>query len=111
MQRQRDERGRFVKGHSISVGNKGGPGRPPRKREEKYLERFRKAVTLQEFQEAAQALVRVAKSGDVPAIRLLFSYALGNPKQLIEADITQRSLGADLLMVIEKVYGDTGEDG
>lgn len=101
---KRDEHGRFVKGHS------GGPGRPPKKREEKYLERFKKAVTLSEFQEASQALVNAAKGGDISAIKLLFQYALGNPKQLIEADISRKSLSADLMLVIEKVYGEADED-
>jgi hypothetical protein len=101
--RERDEKGRFVKGSS------GGPGRPPKKREEKYLERFKKAVTLKEFEEAAQALVDAAIGGDVKAIRLLFQYALGNPKQLIEASIHQKSLSVDLQVALEKIYGPEDE--
>jgi hypothetical protein len=93
------ETGRFMKGTG------GGPGRPPKKREEKYLERFRRAVTLKEFEEASQVLVNKAIEGDINAIKLLFQYALGNPKQVVEASVHQKSLGVDLQIALEKIYG------
>lgn len=103
-ERFRDAQGRFV------ANNPGGPGRPLKKREEKYLERFKKAVTLKEFEKASKKLLEMALAGDIRAIRTLFEYAIGKPAAYVEANVTQTSLSADLMLVIEKIYGDGDKD-
>jgi hypothetical protein len=94
----RDELGRFVKGHSLG-------GRPEKAREEKYLERFQKAVTLADFERVVKTVVKAAQDGDVQAAKLLLSYAIGNPTQLVEATVDQRTLSLDVVQVIDNVYG------
>ena len=52
-QNGRDRHGRFTNGHPAWKG----AGRPPKKREEKYLEHFKKAATPQRFQAATKRLL------------------------------------------------------
>lgn len=107
MTRQRDEQGRFLPGHSISKGH----GRPPKEREEKYLERFKKAVTLGGFEEATSAVLERAKEGDVNAWKALVEYAIGKPVTKVDARIDQRSVNFDLQATLVKIYGEEESDG
>lgn len=99
-ERKRDEMGRFV------PGDPGGPGRPPKKKEEKYFTIFRKIVGVDEFERVTRKLYELALGGDMRAIKLLMAYALGKPQQVVHANITQRNLSAELQIQLDKVYGD-----
>jgi hypothetical protein len=83
-QEGRDERGRFAKGHRLSVGNKG--GRPPRSVEEEYCAAFNRACTVNDYEDIVRALVRKAKKGDLGAIRALQPYAQGLPARTIKVE-------------------------
>ena len=85
----RDERGRFVKGHTVR-GNS--PGRPPRSVEESRLLDFDRVVTGEKWRKIVGKLVAMALKGDFRAIRLLFSYTLGNPIQRIETTMDTTSV-------------------
>lgn len=107
MTRNRDEKGRFLPGNTVGKGH----GRPPKERERKYMERFKKAVTLSGFEEATRAVLKMAREGDVRAWTVLAQYALGKPVTRIEAEVDQRSLGLELHAAITKVFGGEEEEG
>lgn len=75
---QRDENGRFIKGSS------GGPGRPPKKREERFLEITLSAVTYKDWEEIVKKALKQAKTGDATARKWLSDYLIGPPTQRIE---------------------------
>jgi hypothetical protein len=95
--------GRFVK------GTKGGPGRPPKAKEEKYLAMFRETVPPAEFAKATLAVLRKAQEGDVKAWTALARYALGVPVVRAEVDINQRSLSVELQALVDKGYDIDGD--
>ena len=64
----RDKKGRFVK------GNSGGPGRPPKEREERYYEIAMNTVTFKDWQEIIKRAVSDAKRGDDKARKWLSDY-------------------------------------
>ena len=76
MGRKRDKKGRFVKGDS------GGPGRPPKDRERRYLEIARTAVTFERWRKIVKAAADDALGGDAQARRFLADYLLGPPNKL-----------------------------
>lgn len=76
----RDASGRFVKGY------KGGPGRPARSKEEKYLTKLSKRCTLKQWQEIVDAAIAQAKKGDSKARQWLSDYLLGKPVQEVKLD-------------------------
>jgi hypothetical protein len=65
---ERDKNGRFVKGHA------GGPGRPPREREEKYYELAMTSVTYKDWQAIINRAANDAKRGDAQARKWLAEY-------------------------------------
>ena len=67
---ERDSNGRFVKGHP------GGPGRPPRLREETYLQTLWSVCTLEEWQTVCERAVADAKKGDAKARGWLSEYLM-----------------------------------
>jgi len=71
----RDENGRFVKGHN------GGPGRPKRSTEEKYLTALSRHVTLKDWATIVNTAVARAKAGDSTARQWLSDYLMGKPVQ------------------------------
>jgi hypothetical protein len=75
MAAQRDKNGRFVKGHS------GGPGRPKRSTEEKYLAALSRRVTLKEWIKIVDVAIARAKMGDGQARQWLSDYLMGKPVQ------------------------------
>jgi hypothetical protein len=77
---QRDPRGRFVK------GNKGGPGNPYARRLAQFRKVLLDVVTDEDIQATAQKLLEQARAGDLAAIRLLFSYAIGKAAAAVDTD-------------------------
>ena len=76
---ERDEKGRFVK------GGKGGPGRPKRAVEEKYLRSLRARVKLQDWRAIVDKAVQLAiQEGDWRARQWLSDYLIGKPVQRLE---------------------------
>lgn len=65
-------------------GNPGGPGRPKRSTEEKYLRKLTATVPLQEWREIILTAVDQAKNGDASARRWLSEYLVGRPLPLRE---------------------------
>ena len=72
---ERDERGRFIK------GNGGGPGRPPKKREERYYEILISTVSYADWRAIIQKAAQQAKRGDATARKWLADYIVGTPEQ------------------------------
>ena len=71
----RNSKGQFVK------GNKGGPGRPKRTKEEKYLTSMVRCVKLKDWRDIVQRAIADAKDGDAKAREWLSNYLLGKPSQ------------------------------
>lgn len=65
-------------------GNPGGPGRPKRSTEEKYLRKLTSTVTLQEWREIILTAIAQAKEGDASARRWLSEYLIGKPTPIPE---------------------------
>ena len=80
-QNGRDAAGRFTK------GNPGGPGNPFAKRVHQLRSALIQAVTEEDIREIVEALVTLAKGGDVAAAREVLSRCLGKPQ---EADFIER---------------------
>lgn len=78
---RRDNKGRFVK------GNTGGPGRPPKQREERYYEITMTSCTFQDWKEIVQRAVTDAKRGDGAARKWLSDYLVGVPEQPLEGGL------------------------
>jgi len=79
MARQRDEKGRFIKGHS------GNPtGRMPKDREVKFYDLTVSAVTEDEWVDIVKAAVRLAKKGDAQARKWLSDHLIGLPQQKVD---------------------------
>lgn len=75
---ERDENGRFIKGHS------GGPGRPKKEREERFKEITLSSVTYADWKEIVEKAVVQAKRGDNQARKFLADYLMGPPIQRTE---------------------------
>jgi hypothetical protein len=79
MGRQRDEKGRFIKGHT---GNPN--GRMPKTREIKYYELTISAVSEADWVEIVKAAVKQAIRGDNQARKWLSDYLIGMPQQKVD---------------------------
>ena len=77
---ERDEKGRFVKGHTQSIGNKGG-GRLPKSREERYYRVTISTCTFADWRAIIEKAVDQAKRGDAVARKFLADYLVGVPTQ------------------------------
>jgi len=84
----RDARGQFKK------GNPGGPGNPDWKKASKYKSALKQAVSVQDLVDVFKALVKLAKGGDIDAIRLLSAYAIGKPQEDGKLDLVDVNLAA-----------------
>ena len=69
----RDENGRFAK------GNGGGPGRPKKKREQRFLEITLSACTFEDWKVIVKKAVAQARSGDKDARVFLAKHILPEP--------------------------------
>lgn len=75
----RNEKGQFVKGQT---GNPN--GRPPKKREDRYLEITTTTCTFEEWKAVVKRAVADAKRGDAQARKWLSDYLVGPPVQRTE---------------------------
>lgn len=85
---QRDDKGQFVE------GNGGGPGRPPREREVKYLQSLTERVTLESWEAIVDQAITDALAGDRHARDWLSKYLL--PKATAEGDAVPMTLCPEL---------------
>jgi hypothetical protein len=70
---ERDQNGRFA------PGNRGGPGRPRKAREEKYLDILVAACTPDEWEQVCRVAIARARAGDSRAREWLANYIIGKP--------------------------------
>jgi len=77
---ERDEKGRFAKGNSLSKGNRGG-GRPPKAREEQYYQITIGTCTFAEWKSIIEKAIEQARRGDAVARKFLADYLVGVPTQ------------------------------
>lgn len=105
----RDEKGRFVKGHKNSAGNKGGTGRPRRSIEERYLKALSGSISISDWKEIVKKAVEQAKDGDKFARQWLADYLIGKPTQYVNADISG-GLSLELTKITIYEYGDTDSE-
>jgi hypothetical protein len=75
---KRDEHGRFVK------GNGGGPGRPSKKKEERFYEVTISSISLKDWREIIKKAKEQAKRGDSTARKFLADYLIGPPQQRLD---------------------------
>ena len=75
---ERDEQGRFIS------GNSGGPGRPPKKREERFLEITLESCTFADWRAIVKKAVDQARRGNATARKWLSDYVIGPPTQKSE---------------------------
>ena len=78
---ERDANGRFAKGNQVAKGNGGGPGRPSKEREERFMEITLSAITFADWKKIVQVAAKQAKRGDNQARKFLADYLLGPPPQ------------------------------
>src|SRR4051794_4543808 len=76
----RDGQGRFTR------GNRGGPGNPYARQVAALRQRLLDRLTAQEMDAITDALLRLARGGDVAAAKLVFQYALGRPAEARDPD-------------------------
>lgn len=79
----RNAQGQFVKGY------KGGPGRPKRKHEDRYIRWMAQRVKKKDWDQVVDVAMANAKAGDAAARRWLSDYLIGRPPQqvTIEGDV------------------------
>ena len=80
----RDEQGRFA------AGNKGGPGNPFAGRVADLRQAFLDAVTKEDMQAIARAMVKKATEGSVPAAKIVLAHVLGKPAASLAPDGAQQ---------------------
>lgn len=86
MARERDENGRFV------PGNGGGPGRPTKQREERFLEITLESCTFADWKDIVKKAVSQAKRGDSTARKWLGDYLIGPAQQRLDVTTNDESL-------------------
>jgi hypothetical protein len=76
----RDELGRFT------LGNLGGPGNPFARQCAGLRKALLNRVTDQDMEECADKLLEMSKSGNLAAMKLLFTYVIGKPQPATDPD-------------------------
>jgi hypothetical protein len=76
----RDDLGRFT------LGNLGGPGNPFARQCAGLRKALLNRVTDQDMEECADKLLEMSKSGNLAAMKLLFSYVIGKPQPATDPD-------------------------
>ena len=74
-----------AKGH-FARGNKGGPGNPFARQVGQLRKKILEALGTERFDRVLEAVIEKAEKGDIPAAKLLFQYALGQPGPTVEPD-------------------------
>lgn len=87
--RQRDEKGRFIKGNTANP-----KGRPPKQREQEFLNITLSAVSPEDWKEIVQKAVWQAKKGDATARKFLADYLIGPPTQKTDLTSNGESINA-----------------
>jgi len=75
---ERDENGKFA------PGNKGGPGRPTKSKEEKFYQATLSRVSLRDWREIIDKAKEQAKRGNPTARKWLSDYLMGPPQQRLD---------------------------
>ena len=91
---KRDANGRFAK------GNRGGPGRPKKARDERYYEILQQACTFDSWKKIIDKAVEQALDGDKDARKFLAGYLMGEPDRYLEI-----AGGGGGPLLIQKVAG------
>lgn len=65
-------------------GNPGGPGRPKKSTEDKYLRRLSASVNMRDWESIIDRAIYDAKKGDTAARKWLADYLVGLPVQRME---------------------------
>ena len=99
---KRDESGKFVKGHT------GGPGRPKKEREQRFLEITLSEVTFDDWRDIIRRAVSDAKKGDPAARKFLADYLIGPPVQ--KNELTGANGGPIAMTWADFVKGHGGND-
>jgi len=99
--RERDARGRFVKGH------KGVGGRPPRAVEEQYMHALVQAMPIEQFLKTCQVHAARAQAGDLATWRTFLERLLGKPRESKQAEELSEALRG--LLVSGQVACDSDE--
>lgn len=68
----------------FQIGNPGGPGRPKKAVEDKYLKSLFSVLKQDDWKDIVDMAIKQAKRGDHQARKWLSDYALGTPVQRIE---------------------------
>jgi hypothetical protein len=76
----RDARGRFTK------NNPGGPGNPFARQSAAFHQAVRAAVSKEQMLAITNKLTELALAGNLTAIKLLFAYTAGRPREAVDAD-------------------------
>jgi len=76
----------FVEGNAAAVGNRS-PGRPTRRKEEKFLLLLSSAVSESDWKDVIYKALEQAKEGDWRARQWLSDYLIGKPVQRVLADV------------------------
>jgi hypothetical protein len=80
----REANGRFTK------GNRGGPGNPFARQTAAFRKHLLEAVTKEDMDAICTILIWRARGGSVPHIKLLFSYLIGKPTDVVNPDTLDR---------------------
>jgi len=97
----RDENGRFAKGW------KGGPGRPRRQTEERYLCALVASIKADDWKAIVMQAIAQAREGDRYARQWLADYLIGKPTEYVNTDVT--SGGNPLAVAL--TWGDSNGNG
>ena len=100
---------------TFKAGDPGGPGRPKKPIEEKYIKAVYSAIKPDDLKEIVETLSKAAKRGDVQAAKLLMSYLVGIPVQKIapttpDGQNPYMSMDSGDLIAIAKKIADAGSD-
>lgn len=95
--------GRTAKGQ-FAKGNAGGPGRPRRPTEMKYLAALADGVTLDDWRAVVRAAVRQAKSGDGKARDWLTRHLIGDDPPALTELVASEAYGdeADIIAALSQ---------
>jgi hypothetical protein len=99
--------GKFLPGHKYGKGN------PWLGEIAKIRKRLFESVKADDWDAIRDALITKSKEGDIKAMTLLFSYVLGKPVQVVEANVNAVQMTAEQAQqrVLEFFHADEETDG